>query len=306
MKNKILILFLLAIPFLSFGQKDLKQILANHMAGWTTEGYVKEYYDSKPIFSFDAHLILSELEQYYIAANPKIRNDAYRLTTEVGMKTTNIAIRQKVCIKLLQSLSDADESIPQQYARVLIKYHGEDFNEAAKAVLSNTKPTKGCFKYHLILLYGIANLFEKQQELLDIISEPVYKTISYQYDFDSDYGAALKALGRMGDEKCVKKCIDRVVQEKDIVRKRTLFLDDIAYLNNKAAIFYCLKILESQERLPMDCKGQGTKANQYAADVIVGMLKNTPIKQKHIGGYTDSDIKKIIQMIVSEKYVFYK
>jgi hypothetical protein len=306
MKNKILILFLLAIPFLGFGQKDLKHILANHMAGWTTEGYVKEYYDSKPIFFFDAHLILSELEQYYISANPKIRNDAYRLTTEVGMKTTNIAIRQKVCIRLLESLSDADESTPQQSARVLIKYHAEDFNEAAKAILSNTKPTKGCFKYHLILLYGIANLMEKQQELLDIISAPVYKTISYQYDFGSDYGAALKALGRMGDEKCVKKCIDRVVQEKDIVRKRTLFLDDIAYLNNKEALTYFLTILKSQERLPIACKGPGTKANQYAAVVVAEMLQNTPVKGKYLGEYTNSDIQKFIQIIESKKYVFYK
>jgi hypothetical protein len=306
MKNKISIVLLLVIPFLCYGQQDIANILSNHMAGWTTEGYAKEYYDSKPILAFKDNIILSGLEKYYISDNPKVRNDAYHLVTDIGLRTTNLATRQKVCIKLLQSLSDTDESIPQQSARVLVKYHSEDFNEEAKSILSETKPTRGCFKYHLILLYGIANLIEKKQELLAIISEPVYKTISYQYDFGSDYGAALKALGRMGDEKCVQKCIDRVVQEKDIVRKRTLFLDDIAYLNNEEALTYFLTILKSQERLPIACKGPGMKANQYAAVVVAEMLQNTPVKGKYVGEYTNSDIQKFIQIIESKKYLLYK
>jgi|GEM_PF-503901 len=272
----------------------------NTSAGDELEKYFKAARDNKS-YSFDNNLIKSDVEKLLLAKAEyygkdtldKVRLYALNIIRKIGIKSENGSIRQKSVALLIDACRDKNSGVCGSASRYLTYFMKDDYTKEAQvqlALLLNEKP------YHfnrIILLNGFVKPDNSKTTIQNIIDTDSTLT-------KKDRWSAKLALARMGDEKYVNYCVQKIQSmpiNDDIVYE---LLPDLIYTRQPSAFSYLIKILNNDAKLCMSSNPDkeaailcGYRVMEYLAPVI----KDFPLQTDASGDIQHDDYDDALAIV---------
>lgn len=99
-----------------------------------------------------------KLKKYLDSENRELRYNAYKLSTKVGLETTNSSLKNNVVLRLINGLEDTDKGVRKVIYTGIKKFNKEDFNYHSQEKIQILLESEGKIDKDLILIGGwIAN-----------------------------------------------------------------------------------------------------------------------------------------------------
>lgn len=234
--------------------------------------------------------VLESLGPYLDDPSEKVRWTAIGVAWTAAKDADDLTMRRKAVEILTDACADESLLVWQNAAEYLHSFREVDFTESAKeairGLLSNS------MRSEFILLAGIAQMTDQIELFRGLIHEDGPGAVSP--DAGRWYGSLSWSAGlanaRMGVEKRITQCIERVQAEPDDILRVSRLLRDLAYIRRPAIIPVLQEYLNSGKRLPpVKETDKGIRYCQYALDLLAQCIEDFPIES--VGpGYSDAEI----------------
>lgn len=235
--------------------------------------------------------ILESLARYYPDTLFDKRFEAYKLSYTVGIKSSNLVIRQAVTERITIGLTDKNGTIVNWSARHLSVFNRADFNETAKRNITNTIGTEISRLEELIKVAGYLNLTGARGAIENYAATARKTGVKW---------SSYIALARMGDEVYINKVISAVRNQglnDNVVYE---LVPDLIYTRQKACIDLAVEFLYEDKKLctssnpdnpqKMVC---GYRIMEYIAPVI----KDFPFGVKTSGDINTDDYPAALKTV---------
>lgn len=195
--------------------------------------------------------------------------------------------RRKLVSDLAKSLADQSPVVRESVARLLSTLQANDFSPDAKISIQEafeTKPSK-----QLILLGGIADVDTVNKEVDKLVFQPSVKPSVGRFYGTLEWGAEL-VKARRGNPNNIKNVINAVEEEKSMVTRVGVLLQELEYVRQPEVIPILKKYLDSDERLEaVKPTVPGMKCAQYAAVVLARSVEGFPVIKEDLN-YTEDEL----------------
>jgi hypothetical protein len=248
--------------------------------------------NNSAILSADPNIILAELKSFEGDPSPKVRLSAYTIGWKLANRSELPRIRKEVVNRLLKGSNDPDPIVWQQTSKHLLDFRSEDFSDTSKVSIRQLIK-KDSPRRIMVLVAGVANMQDEISTLKKLlIDESKYESGLYSGKWYGTVGwAARLALGRMGSKEHIKRAIEMVESEPNLVIRVTRLLKDLSYIRQIEVIKVLQRYLDSDDRLPrLRPNVPGTRYAQHALDLLAQVLEDFPVKSVGPGGYSQSEI----------------
>ncbi len=200
--------------------------------------------------------------------------DILGLVTRWAKQSESHKERLWVTRYLLSRAQNGSEKIKELSIMLLLNFYSFDFLEDDKNIL--LKLYRDTPTPDLIRLIGILNVDSLYDSLLkhsivDNVAHIKANNLKYNQSW-----AAMLALARMGDGEFIRKVLERVEEEKDLIFQSTILFRDLEYVAQPEVLEWLKIRLSSTERLPPIKKDKGSLVSWSAARSIVSMTKGSP------------------------------
>lgn len=241
MKKLYFISLLIFVCIIGEGQNSIsstiKSIIKKNKQGYTSYNLDKVIYSDSLNYSNTLWL----LQDYLIDDNYLVRNKSYQLLANIGLRSNQSDIKEKVINYLIKGLEDKKAGIVGLNIKYLFGFKPRHFNKLAKSLLTTLARTRTSHYAELIKLTGYVGI----QALIPYYKERI--STFTQKDKSSIWVMHL-ALARMGDEWEVDYCLSRVkglVLSQNVV---THLFPDLVFIDSKTTYDYLLNVILSDSK----------------------------------------------------------
>ena len=230
-------------------------------------------------------------DKYLTGNNENLKRNYFVTLIQLAQNDEWISERNEAVELICEGLADIESS---ELSNLIIRQLGKLdyilFSEKAKASLSSILNHKELNK-NSIMLIGNANLKSLLPRLKKIVSK-IDDNHHVNNFFETNEWASLLVLAKSGDSSVNGQIINYFNEEKNIIKKATIRLKEIAFICQPFAISLLKDCLFNEKKLPKTKKGESPlKVANWAAHYLSTVITDFPVKKNFPGYYTEKDIK---------------
>ena len=245
---------------------------------------------NKIVSAFDSEKLLKALSPYYSDSVLFVRRQAYYLTYKKGIQN-KVGENTSIVSRLVMGLNDSDNGLRGMILGYLQSFLSSDFDtEAQTIIVEQLKSVNRPHHDQLLLLAGFVGA--GREELLNLLLKPELPT-------RKKWNIAL-ALARIGDEKQVNYCVEKVRQAPINSGMVSYLLPDLVYTRQKAALDYCVELLYSDKKLCATANPNLSDDILCAYPIIellAPVIVDFPVKVDAGIGINTNDYPKMLQTV---------
>ena len=222
----------------------------------------------------------------------KVRINAYNLINYIVINVPKKKKKKKTINILIESLGNNFDSDTEQIISILKDCNRSDFNKEAKNKLAKKLKQKLKFNSEFLKIIGWLNPENTLSTLVNI-SKDKSKNLMLRWN-------AKLAIARMGDEKQIDYCIEKIKQLEINDNMIYNFIPNLIYLRNTKSINYCIELLYNNEKnctTPNPDKSDKIVCGYRIMEYLAPIIKNYPLKIGPSGDIITEDYKKSLKFI---------
>ena len=235
---------------------------------------------------------LKQIASYCQDSIKKVRINAYNLINYIVINVPKKRVREKTITILIESLSNKFDSDTDQILSILKNCNKSDFKNEAKNKLASKLKQKLKFNSEFLKIIGWLNPENTLSTLVEI-SNDKSKDLMLRWN-------AKLALARMGDQKYIDYCVEKIKQLEINDAMIYNFIPSLIYLRNNKSINYCIELLYNNQKnctTPNPDKSDKIVCGYRIMEYLAPIIKNYPLKIGPSGDIITKDYKKSLKFI---------
>ena len=283
-------LFYTTLLFLSFGILGIQaDTLSDYFDNCRNTGHADYAAGTKIVKEYNTAELLSALNPYYADTVTFVRGQAYYLTYRKGLEQKEPA--QVVVTRLAKGINDKDGGLRGRIIGYLQAFPLSAFGEEAKTLIAENinKPNSPHYE-QLVLLAGFVDAGSN-----DLFRLSMNEDLSVKRRWNISL-----ALARLGSEDALKACVEKVRKAPVNSQLVAYLLPDLVYTRQKAALDYCVELLNSNEKLCQTANPDLSESILCAypiIELIAPVIVDFPIKVDPSIGIDTDDYVKLLQTV---------
>ena len=283
-------LFYTTLLFLSFGILSIQaDAFSDYFDNCRKTGHADYAAGTKIVKEYNTAELLRALNPYYTDTVIFVRGQAYYLTYRKGLESKELA--QAVVTRLAKGINDKDSGLRGRIIGYLQAFPLSAFNEESKTLISENinKPNSPHYE-QLVLLAGFVGTGNN-----DLFRLSMNEDLSVKRKWNISL-----ALARLGSEDALKACLEKVRKAPVNSQLVAYLLPDLVYTRQKAALDYCVELLNSDEKLCRTANPDLSESILCAypiIELIAPVIVDFPIKVDPSIGIDTDDYDKLLQTV---------
>ena len=237
--------------------------------------------------SANANAVIAELAPFLSDSSEKVRSKSLAILKEIGLKSTNTAVRKKSTNLIARHWSKEGMSV----YTALKQFAKKDFDKDTKDSLTHFLKKPYPMRSELIRIIGFIGDNDDVENI---------RLFSTKENPSSVRWSSLLAMSRLGDTEAINSVLQRARKLKvndELVRQ---LLPDLVYTRHKQAMDYLIEILKSDKP---DCESAD---NDNPTPILCGYrvmeqlapaIKDYPLELDASGDIKTKDYKKSLESV---------
>ncbi|MEM9888620.1 MAG: hypothetical protein AAF849_22175 [Bacteroidota bacterium] len=222
------------------------------------------------VSNYDNDLLLSILEPYSEDKNILVQSACQILNYQISQNNLeSLSIQREVVRRLINDFYEDEALLWQSALRMLLSFETKHFDPLISVKIRQMLDITHKLEKNTVLIIGLANISSEKENLKKIIkNSPLEKENQYWYN-SVTWGAYL-ALARIGDEKYINYCLNKIKTNSDPYILANKLFNDLSYIRDYRSVNLLKEYVYSNEGIKSHYDAVGVS---YAASALISLAR---------------------------------